>query len=63
MKNKTCDKIRLLLVDYSDGVLPADESRQIAAHLAAMPRLPRRTRPAGTFPGPCPGGLERSGNQ
>ena len=34
MKNETCDKIRLLLVDYSDGVLPADETQQIAAHLA-----------------------------
>jgi anti-sigma factor RsiW len=34
MKNKTCGKIRLLLVEYSDGALPADETRQIAAHLA-----------------------------
>jgi hypothetical protein len=34
MNNETCSKIRLLLVDYSDGVLPADQSRQIAGHLA-----------------------------
>jgi hypothetical protein len=34
MTNKTCDKIRLLLVDYSDGSLPADRARQMADHLA-----------------------------
>jgi anti-sigma factor RsiW len=34
MKNETCHKIRLLLVDYSDGALSADKTRQIAAHLA-----------------------------
>jgi anti-sigma factor RsiW len=37
MKNETCGKIRLLLVDYSDGVLPADQTRQIAGHLAQCP--------------------------
>jgi len=37
MKNETCHKIRLLLVDYSDGALPDDETRQIAAHLARCP--------------------------
>ncbi|MGA2059463.1 MAG: zf-HC2 domain-containing protein [Thermoguttaceae bacterium] len=34
MKTDTCGKIRLLLVDYSDGVLSADQTRQVAAHLA-----------------------------
>jgi anti-sigma factor RsiW len=34
MKNKTCGKIRLLLVEYSDGALSANETRQIATHLA-----------------------------
>jgi anti-sigma factor RsiW len=37
MKNDTCGKIRPLLVDYSDGVLSADKTRQIAAHLAQCP--------------------------
>jgi anti-sigma factor RsiW len=37
MKNETCGKIRLLLMDYSDGALSADETRQIAAHLAQCP--------------------------
>ncbi|MGD0519372.1 MAG: zf-HC2 domain-containing protein [Thermoguttaceae bacterium] len=37
MKNETCDKIRLLLVDYSDGSLSANETRQIADHLAQCP--------------------------
>jgi hypothetical protein len=37
MKNDTCDKIRPLLVDYSDRELPGDEIRQIAAHLAQCP--------------------------
>jgi Putative zinc-finger len=37
MKNETCKNIRPLLVDYSDGALPADETRQIAAHLAHCP--------------------------
>jgi predicted anti-sigma-YlaC factor YlaD len=34
MTNETCDTIRLLLVDYSDEVLPADQARQAADHLA-----------------------------
>jgi hypothetical protein len=37
MKNEICQKIRPLLVDYSDGVLPADDVRQIAGHLAHCP--------------------------
>ncbi|MGA2797101.1 MAG: zf-HC2 domain-containing protein [Thermoguttaceae bacterium] len=37
MKNETCHKIRLLLVDYFDGATPDDESRQITAHLAQCP--------------------------
>ncbi len=37
MKNDACGKIRLLLVDYSDGALPADQTRQIAVHLAQCP--------------------------
>jgi anti-sigma factor RsiW len=37
MTNEKCAKIRLLLVDYSDGVLPADQARQIADHLAQCP--------------------------
>ncbi|MGD0383297.1 MAG: zf-HC2 domain-containing protein, partial [Thermoguttaceae bacterium] len=37
MKNKPCKKIRLSLVDYSDGALSADKTRQIANHLAQCP--------------------------
>ncbi len=44
MKNETCDRIRLLLVDYSDGVLPADQAREIAAHLAQCPACRKELR-------------------
>jgi predicted anti-sigma-YlaC factor YlaD len=35
MQNESCITIRPLLVDYSDGALPADRAASIAAHLAA----------------------------
>jgi hypothetical protein len=34
MTNDICDKIRLLLVDYSDEELTADQARQISDHLS-----------------------------
>jgi hypothetical protein len=37
MKNENCRKIRTMLVDYSDGALPAGDARQITEHLASCP--------------------------